>query len=108
MNIREKLKLMKKIDADNKRHVEEFIKAHMKVWVADFAFIDADGVKHEWEPEDNSNPDYDRSNFTIQVEALNIREAVDAAEKKAEQIREECRWLEVKVTDIGICNDNIW
>ena len=108
MKIREKLKLMKQIDEDNRKHVEEFIQAHMKIWVADFAFIDSDELKREWEPEDESNMNIHRSDFTVQVEALNIRDALDAAEKKLKKMREESGWLEFIITDIGICNDNIW
>ena len=108
MKIREKLNLMKKIDEDNRKHVEEFIQAHMKIWVADFAFIDRDGLKREWEPEDSHNLNSNRNDFTIQVQALNIRDALDAAEKTLKEKREESGWLEFIITDVGICNDNIW
>lgn len=111
MKILEKLKLMKQIDEDNRKHVEEFIQAHMKIWVADFAFIDREGRKREWEP-NVSDPDSEinsnRNDFTLQVEALNIRDALDAAEKKLKEMREESGWLEFIITDVGICNDNIW
>ena len=107
MKIREKLNLMKKIDEDNRKHVEEFIQAHMKIWVADFAFIDRDGLKREWEPEDSHNLNSNRNDFTVQVSALNIRDALDAAEKKLKEMREECGWLEFIITDVGICTDNI-
>ena len=108
MNTKDELMLMDEIKEANKRHVEEFIQAHLKVWVADFAFIDSNGLKREWEPEDESNLNIHRSDFTVQVEALNIREALDAAEKKLKEMREESGWLEFIITDVGICNDNIW
>lgn len=108
MKIREKLNLMKKIDEDNRKHVEEFIQAHMKIWVADFAFIDRDGLKRGWEPEDSHNLNSNRNDFTVQVSALNIRDALDAAEKMLKEKREESGWLEFIITDVGICNDNIW
>ena len=53
MNTKDKLNLMKQIDVDNRKHIEEFIQAHMKTWVADYAFIDRDGLKRDWEPEDS-------------------------------------------------------
>ena len=108
MKILEKLKLMKQIDEDNRKHVEEFIQAHMKIWLVDFAFIDRDGLKREWEPDDSHNLNTNRSDFTVQVEALNIRDALDAAEKLLKEKREESGWLEFIIIDVGICNDNIW
>jgi len=102
MNIKDKLMLMDEIKEANKRHVEEFIQAHMKIWVADYAFIDRDGNKVE---ELDSDP---FGKYRIQVEALNIRDALDAAEKKLKEMREESGWLEFIITDVGICNDNIW
>ena len=111
MKIREKLNLMKKIDEDNRKHVEDFIQAHMKVWVADFAFIDRDGMKREWTPgvdDPDSEINSNRNDFTVQVQALNIRDALDAAEKALKEKREESGWLEFIITDVGICNENIW
>ena len=102
MKIRDKLNLMRKIDEDNKKHLQEYIKAHMKIWVADYAYMDRDGNKVE---ELDSDP---FGKYRIQVEALNIRDALDAAEKKLKEMREESGWLEFIITDIGICNDNIW
>ena len=108
MNTKDELKLMDEIREANKRHVEEFIQAHLKIWVADFAFIDSDGLKREWDPRDKSNMNIHRSDFIVQVAALNIREALDAAEKELKEIQEESGWLEFIIYDIGICNDNIW
>lgn len=111
MKIREKLKLMKKIDEDNMKHVEEFIQAHMKVWVAEFGFIDRDGMKRMWNNDPN-DPDSEinsnRNDFTIQVKALNIRDALDAAEKALKEKREESGWLDFIIYDVGMCNQNIW
>lgn len=111
MKIREKLNLMKKIDEDNRKHIEEFIQAHMKIWVVDFAFIDRDGMKREWEPaadDPDSEINSNRNDFQIQVKALNIRDALDAGEKLLKEKREESGWLEFIITDVGICNMNIW
>ena len=106
MNTKDELMLMDEIKEANKRHVEEFIKAHLKIWVADYGYIDRNGNKHENVIEDGCF----QIPFTcrIQVEALNIREALDAAEKKLKEMREELGWLEFIITDVGICNDNIW
>ena len=45
MNTLDKLHMMKQIEEDNRKHVEEWKRKNMKIWVAEFAFIDRDGVK---------------------------------------------------------------
>ena len=101
MNTKDKLNLMKQIDEDNRKHLEEFIQAHMKIWVADYVYIDRDGNKIDIAPGSFRSP-------SLQVEALNIRDALEAAEKKLKEMREECGWLEFIITDVGICNANVW
>ncbi len=108
MKIREKLNLMKQIDEDNRKHVEEWKQKNMKIWVADYAFIDRDGNKHEWKPEDKTGFDGHRENFTYQVEALDIQEALNKAKEQISAMAGNRDWQYWTITDVGICNDNIW
>lgn len=102
MNMKEKLGLMKQIDADNKKHVEEFIQAHMKIWVADYAFVDRDGNRVEEKEDDPVGL------YRVDVEALNINVALEKAEEKLMALSEENGWRGFLIYDIGICNNNIW
>ena len=108
MKIREKLNLMKQIDEDNRKHVEDWKRKNRKIWVADYAVIDRDGNKHDWNPEDKTGFDGHRENFTYQVEALDIQEALTKAKEQISAMAGNRDWQYWTITDIGICNDNIW
>lgn len=106
MKILEKLHMMKQIEEDNRKHVEDWKQRNMKLWVADYAFIDADGVKREWE----IKPEFEgiKRSFTICVDAMDIQGALDEAKKTLLALAAEKNWQEVRIIDIGICNENIW
>jgi len=103
MNIKDKLDLMKQIKENNRKHVEDWKRENMKIWVADYGFIDRDGNKHE-----SDLNGHDMNDFQIQVEALNIREALEKAEEQVSAMAGNRDWQYWTITDIGICNDNIW
>ena len=104
MNTKDELKLMDEIREANKKHVEEFIQAHMKIWVADYGFIDRNGVQHDEEGDEA----FPYGSNRIQVEALDIQSALDEAKKQLLAMAGNRNWLEVKIYDVGMCNDNIW
>ena len=104
MKIREKLNLMKQIDKDNKQHVEDWKRKNMKIWVADYGFIDRDGVKHDEEGDEV----FPYGSNRIQIEALDIQSALDEAKKQLLAMASNRDWQEVRIYDVGICNDNIW
>lgn len=108
LTLKNKLNLMKEIDISNKQHVEDWKKANMKIWVADYAFIDRDGNKHDWNPEDKTGFDGHRENFTYQVEALDIQEALTKAKEQISAMAGNRDWQCWTITYIGICNKNIW
>ena len=108
MKILEKLHMMKQIEEDNRKHVEDWKRKNMKIWVADYAFIDRDGNKHEWKPEDKTGFDSHRENFTYQVKALDIQEALTKAKEQISAMADNRDWQYWTITDVGICNDNIW
>lgn len=107
MNTLDKLNMMKQIEEANRNHVEEWKRRNMKIWVAEFAFIDRDGVKHEWNY-GKKGFDHDHDNFGYQVEALNIEEALTKAKEQISAMAGNRDWQYWTITDIGICNDNIW
>ena len=103
MKILEKLNLMKQIEKDNKQHVEDWKRKNMKIWVADYAYIDRDGIKRN-----SADDGSDRNEFTIQIEALDIQSALDEAKRTLLEKAAEEGWQEVKIIDVGICNENVW
>lgn len=103
MNIREKLNLMKQIEEDNRKHVEDWKRKNMKIWVADYGFIDRDGNKKESDMNGSNLRDYQ-----IQVEALDIQEALNKAKEQVSAMAYNRDWQYWTITDVGICNDNIW
>lgn len=101
MNIREKLNLMKKIDEDNRKHVEEWKQKNMKIWVADYSGKDAEGKVIE-------STYVDPMACRIQVEAMTIDDALKEAKKKVAALAEEGNWQTWLVWGISICNENVW
>ena len=104
MNTKDKLNLMNQIDKDNQKHVEDWKQQNMKVWVADYGFIDRDGNKHDEEGDEA----FPYGSNRIQVEALDIQTALDEAKKQLLAMAGNRDWQEVRIYDVGICNDNIW
>lgn len=106
MKMIDALKTMKEIKAANDKHLQEWKEQNMKLWVADYAFIDADGVKREWE----IKPEFEgiKRSFTICVDAMDIQGALDEAKKILLALAAEKNWQEVRIIDVGICNENIW
>ncbi len=102
MTTKEKLELMDEIKAANENHVKEWKAANMKVWVADYGFIDADGNKFE---ETENDP---FGAYRIQIEALDIQAALDEAKKVLLEMAAGKGWQTVRIYNIGICNENIW
>mgnify|MGYP000974189028 CR=1 FL=1 len=102
MTTKEKLELMDEIKAANENHVKEWKAANMKVWVADYGFIDADGNKFE---ETENDP---FGAYRIQIEALDIQAALDEAKKRLLEMAAGKGWQTVRIYNIGICNENIW
>lgn len=94
MNTKDKLNLMNQIDKDNQKHVEDWKQQNMKIWVADYGCIEANGERSE----DNR----------IQIEALTIREALEKAEEEIKNLALLGNWQFWKIWDVGMCNDNIW
>lgn len=101
MKIKDKLNLMKQIDEDNRKHVEDWKEENMKIWVADYAGIDADGNKFE-------ATDDDFNACRIQVEALTIEEALIEAKKQVGNLAVLGNWQDWKIYCIGMCNKNVW
>ena len=81
LTLKDKLNVMKEIDISNKQHVEDWKRKNMKIWVADYGFIDRDGNKHD-EEGDEAFP------------------YAGAHQEQNQSYKEG--------SDVGICNDNIW
>lgn len=102
MTTKEKLELMDEIKAANENHIKEWKAANMKVWMADYGFIDANGNKVE---ETENDP---FGAYRIQIEALDIQAALDEAKKVLLEMAAGKGWQQVRIYNIGICNENIW
>ena len=69
-----------------------------------YGFIDRDGNKHDEEGDEA----FPYGSNRIQVEALDIQTALDEAKKQLLAMAGNRDWQEVRIYDVGICNDNIW
>lgn len=107
MTIKDKLHMMKQIDEDNRNHVEEWKRKNMKIWVINYGFIDRDGVKHVWDV-DKTGFDSHSDNFTYQVEAMDIQEALNKGKEQIAAKAFNRYWQYWTIIDVGICNNNIW
>lgn len=104
LTLKDKLNVMKEIDISNKHHVEDWKRENMKVWIADYGFIDRDGIKHD-EKGDEAFP---YGSNKIQIEALDIQEALKKAKEQISAMGDNRDWQHFTIYDVGICNQNIW
>ncbi len=103
MSMKDKLIIHKRIEAEDRKHLEEYMERYNKTWTVNYAFVDRHGVKR------TDDMDYFPSESNqIEVKALNIQDALDKAKTELEIMGENRGWREIKIWDIGICNANIW
>ena len=108
MEIKKELELIQAEKATNEKHVQDWRKGNMKDWIVHFAFIEADGTKREWEPDDETGYNADLSDFQFHVDAPDIQGALDEGKKQLLAMAHNRNWQETKITEIGIWDDEIW